>query len=86
MAAASKNKTFRECAQAYMDNHSTDYRSEKHRKQWAATLETYAYPKIGHMLVADIAMRDVLNVMNQPATGKNVGQSTLWTAKRRHWH
>ena len=81
LAAASKNKTFRECALAYMDSHSTDYRSDKHRKQWAATLETYAYPLIGNMLVADIAMRDVLGVMTQPATGKNPSQSTLWTAK-----
>jgi integrase len=81
LAAASKNRTFRECALAYMDSHSTDYRNDKHRKQWAATLETYAYPLIGNMLVADIAMRDVLGVMNQPATGKNAGQTTLWTAK-----
>ena len=64
-----------------MDSHSTDYRNDKHRKQCAATLETYAYPLIGHMLVADIAMRDVLGVMTQPATGKNAGQTTLWTAK-----
>ncbi len=81
LAAASRNRTFRECALAYMDSHSTDYRSDKHRKQWAATLETYAYPLIGNMLVADIVMRDVLGVMNQPATGKNAGQTTLWTAK-----
>ena len=81
LAAASRNRTFRECALAYMDSHSTDYRNDKHRKQCAATLETYAYPLIGHMLVADIAMRDVLGVMTQPATGKNPSQSTLWTAK-----
>lgn len=81
MAAASKNKTFSECAQAYMLSHAADYRSDKHRKQWAATLETYAYPFIGNLLVADIAMRDVLAVMNQAATGKVIGKNTLWTAK-----
>ena len=53
IAASSKNKTFRECAEAYMQAHSSDYTSEKHRKQWPATLVTYAYPLIGNMLVAD---------------------------------
>jgi hypothetical protein len=62
IAAAAKNKTFRECAEAYMDAHSSDYTNDKHRKQWQATLIAYAYPLIGNMLVADITMRDVRNV------------------------
>ena len=81
LAAASKNKTFNDCAQAYMDAHATDYRSEKHRKQWAATLVTYVYPQLGDMLVADIAMRDVLAVMNQPMKAKSGVNGTLWTIK-----
>jgi hypothetical protein len=40
LAAASKNKTFQECAIAYMQSHESDYTSDKHRKQWPATLET----------------------------------------------
>jgi hypothetical protein len=39
-----KTKTFEECAKAYMAAHASDYRNEKHRKQWEATLQTYAYP------------------------------------------
>lgn len=41
LVAAAKNKTFKECAEAYMEAHSSDYTSEKHRKQWPATLEAY---------------------------------------------
>ena len=59
LLATSKNKTFRECANAYMEAHASDYTNDKHRKQWPATLEAYAYPVIGNMLVSDIAMRDV---------------------------
>src|SRR5690606_29644361 len=36
----------------------------KHRAQWAATLERYAYPVIGQMLVTDIEKAHVLEVLN----------------------
>ena len=65
IAAASKSKTFAECANAYMDAHSEDYTSDKHRKQWPSTLSTYAYPIIGNLLVSDITMRHVLDVLLQ---------------------
>ena len=37
IAASAKNKTFKECAEAYMEAHSQDYTNNKHRKQWAST-------------------------------------------------
>jgi integrase len=79
--AASKNKTFRECAIAYMQAHESDYTSEKHRKQWPATLEAYAYPVIGNMLVSDIAMRDVKNVLEQETTAADGQTGKLWFVK-----
>ena len=87
ISAASKNKTFKECAEAYMDAHSSDYTNEKHRKQWPATLVTYAYPIIGNMLVSDIAMRDVRNVLEQETVVDINTKGKLWylkteTAKR----
>ena len=39
LSAAAKNKTFKECAEAYIEAHGSDYTSEKHRKQWPSTLE-----------------------------------------------
>jgi integrase len=81
MVAAAKNKTFKECAQAYMDAHSSDYSSDKHRKQWPATLVTYAYPIIGNMLVSDIVMRDVRNVLEQETVVDPKTKGKLWYVK-----
>ncbi len=87
IAAAARNKTFRDCAEAYMEAHASDYTNDKHRKQWPSTLETYAYPIIGKMLVADITMRHVLDVLLQETTHRDGSTGKLWhikaeTAKR----
>ncbi|CAN1538493.1 XerC Integrase [Burkholderiaceae bacterium] len=81
LLAASKNKTFRECAVAYMEAHASDYTNDKHRKQWPATLEAYAYPLIGNMLVSDIAMRDVKNVLEQETTTADGQTGKMWFVK-----
>lgn len=81
IAAASRNKTFRDCADAYVEAHATDYTNDKHRKQWASTLEAYAYPVIGRMLVADITMRHVLDVLLQETTHRNGTTGKLWHTK-----
>lgn len=81
LAAASRSKTFQECAEAYIEAHTADYTSDKHRKQWSATLKAYAYPVIGKRLVADLSMRDVLDVMNQPSNIADPKSETLWKAK-----
>ena len=87
IAEATKNKTFKECAEAYMEAHSSDYTNDKHRKQWASTLQTYAYPVLGKILVADISMRHVLDVLLQDTKHRNGDEGRLWhikseTAKR----
>ena len=64
-----------------MDAHSSDYTSDKHRKQWPATLETYAYPVIGNMLVSDIVMRDVRNVLEQETVVDLNTKGKLWYVK-----
>jgi integrase len=81
IAAASKNKTFKDCAVAYIEAHSEDYTSDKHRKQWPATLNTYAYPIIGELLVSDITMRHVLDVLLQETTGREKQTGKLWYVK-----
>ena len=70
-----------------MEAHGTDYTNDKHRKQWPSTLEAYAYPLIGKRLVADITMRDVLDVLLQETTHRDGSTGKLWhikaeTAKR----
>lgn len=81
LSAASKNKTFRECAIAYMEAHASDYTSDKHRKQWPATLEAYAFPVIGKMLVSDIAMRDIKDVLEQETATSDGQTGKLWFVK-----
>ena len=64
-----------------MEAHSSDYSSDKHRKQWPATLETYAYPIIGNMLVSDITMPDVRKVLEQETSGDDNSTGKLWYVK-----
>ena len=39
-----KAKTFRECAEAYIDAHKDSWTNKKHAAQWGATLKAYCYP------------------------------------------
>jgi integrase len=81
IAAASRNKTFRDCAEAYIEAHASDYTNDKHRKQWASTLEAYAYPVIGNLLVADITMRHMMDVLRQETVHRNGTSGRLWDVK-----
>ena len=45
--------TFEECADAYVTEHRDSW-SKKHRAQWRSTLQTYAYPVIGKLTIAEI--------------------------------
>jgi integrase len=81
ITAAAKNKTFKECAEAYIEAHSQDYTNDKHRKQWPATLEAYAYPIIGQMLVSEIAISHVLAVLEQETAIDKTSKGKLWYVK-----
>ena len=56
-------KTFRFCALAYIDAHEASWRNIKHAQQWRNTLETYADPMIGNLLVRDIGLTHILAVL-----------------------
>ena len=81
LAQSAKNKTFQQCAEAYIEAHSQDYTNDKHRKQWASTLETYAYPVIGKLLVSDITMRSILDVLLQDTKSATQPNGKLWHTK-----
>jgi len=55
----------------YLGLHLGEFKNAKHRYQWLATLKTYVYPKIGSMVVADIAPADVLRCIEP-----------IWNTKR----
>lgn len=81
LAQAAKQKTFKECAEAYTKAHASDHTNDKHRKQWESTLKTYAYPVIGSLLVADITMRHVLDVLLQETTHRDKTKGKFWYTK-----
>jgi len=88
VASSSRMKTFRECAEGYMAMHSKKFSSEKHRKQWQTTLESYAYPLIGNKLVGELAQQDVLNVLLQDVKDAKTGNvlGKLWHLKTETAH
>lgn len=75
--AAVAQLTFSEAVEKYLTVKLAEFRNDKHRKQWRATLDTYANPVIGRKLVADIEMRDVLLVLEPIWAGKTETASRL---------
>jgi integrase len=61
--ASAKTMTFRECAEAYFTAHRDDWTNPRHAKQWAATLETYAFPVIGDLPVSSVDLGLVLKIL-----------------------
>lgn len=55
--------TFSECATKYIHAHESGWKSQKHCAQWISTLETYANPVIGRMLVRDVGRSHVMSVL-----------------------
>jgi integrase len=70
LAQRAAAKTFAECAREYIAAKTPEWSNDKHAQQWTNTLETYATPKIGAMLVSDIGVPQVLSVLKP-----------IWTTK-----
>ena len=75
--AAANARTFEECARALVESKQAEWKNPKHRKQWVSTLETYAFPKIGTIDVADIDTAHVMRVLTPIWTAKNETASRL---------
>ena len=56
-------KTFKQCAESYVEANKAGWKNDKHAKQWSATLETYAYPVIGELSVASVTIAHILNIL-----------------------
>lgn len=54
VGAAEAPKTFREAAVMAHSEFSPSWSNVKHRNQWLHSLETYAYPTLGHLPVEDV--------------------------------
>lgn len=68
--------TFAQAAKAYIEAHQEGWKSAKHRAQWGNTLETYAFPVMGALLVHDVEQVHVLQVLEP------IWKSKTETAKR----
>jgi integrase len=77
IASQTSAKTFEQCAHAYVEAKEAEWRNPKHRDQWANTLRTYAFPKLGGMLVRDISLPHVLAVLEPIWTAKTETASRL---------
>lgn len=62
--------TFEEAAAQCIAARQHEWKNEKHRHQWGASLKTYAYPVLGHLPVDQITMELVLEVLEP-----------IWTTK-----
>lgn len=62
-AARASTKTFEDCVTAFMKAKESEWRNPKHRQQWQNTLDTYAGPVMGSLMVGDIELAHVLKVL-----------------------
>ncbi|MET3498171.1 tyrosine-type recombinase/integrase [Variovorax boronicumulans] len=76
-AASAKARTFEQCVDAYLKAKSGEWKNAKHRAQWSSTLDLYAKPTIGQMLVQDIELSHVLTVLEAIWTTKTETASRL---------
>lgn len=63
IAAQSRRITFADAARAKHAAIKAGFRNRKHRADWLASLERYAFPTLGSMDVADIELPQVLAVL-----------------------
>jgi integrase len=62
--------TFKTAALAYIDAKSAEWGNVKHTAQWIRTLESYAFPIIGRVLVSDVQQTHILALLEP-----------IWTTK-----
>lgn len=54
---------FKQCCLSYIEAHEAGWRNKKHAQQWRNTLETYAFPAMGQLLVRDVSLPNILAVL-----------------------
>lgn len=92
-AAQVSNISFKQAALAYIGAHEAGWRNAKHAQQWRNTLETYAYPHLGAVLVRDVGLAHVLAALEPIWCAKTETATRLrgrieqvldWAAARGH--
>ena len=63
IAAQATEVTFSKAASLYIDAQGDAWKNAKHRQQWTNTLEAYAAPVIGKMLVRDVTHTHISDIL-----------------------
>lgn len=69
--------TFEQCANEFIKAKEHEWKNTKSAGQWRATLETYAFPVIGKMLVRDVEQTHILKILEPIWTNKTETASRL---------
>jgi len=69
--------TFEEAARQFITAKSAEWSNAKHGQQWTNTLEAYAFPVVGKLACADIALPHVLKILEPIWTTKTETASRL---------
>lgn len=77
IASDAKRMTFKQAVHGLLRSKSSEFRNEKHAKQWQTTLDTYAIPKIGALPVDQIELPHVMSVLEPIWTTKTETASRL---------
>lgn len=92
-AQAAAEKTFRWCAEEFLQAKASEWSNPKHKQQWENTLETYAMPHLGQLNVSLIDIPHVLACLEPIWHSKNETASRLrgriesvldWAAVRKY--
>ena len=77
LAAKAPVMTFKDVAAAYIAANEAGWRNDKHRAQWSATLEAYAYPHFGGLPVANVDTGNIMAALEPIWRGKTETASRL---------
>lgn len=77
IAAEGKNITFQRAAELFITAKEAEWSNIKHAAQWRATVQTYANPIIGNVLVRDVALSHILAILEPIWTTKTETASRL---------
>jgi integrase len=78
-ATAAKMVTFTAAGESFLATNASKWRNKSHARQWPATLQTYVYPIIGALSVAEIDVPLVLKVLEQHISVEPVG--SFWATR-----
>jgi integrase len=59
-----KQNTFKKLAYDTYEQKRAGWTNQKHNKQWIRSIETYAFPTIGHLPIAEVNTNHVLAILN----------------------